>query len=137
MPKTNVILLPFPTPPPLIFRLTSGTLSGTMASKQLLLLVALSCATAWAHGNTFHQIPVGNQFSVHQTMSMSEHGNGHHFWRVDYPFQNTSLPWDARVDDLVSRLTLQEIMVQMARGGAGEYTTPSPAIPRLGRVSYI
>ena len=27
-------------------------------------------------------------------------------------------------------------MVQMARGGAGEYTTPAPAIPRLGRDVY-
>jgi len=25
----------------------------------------------------------------------------------DYPFRNTSLDWDSRVDDLVNRLTLQ------------------------------
>ena len=28
---------------------------------------------------------------------------------ADYPFRNTSLPWKERVDDLVSRLTLEEI----------------------------
>ncbi|XP_012939087.1 beta-D-xylosidase 1 [Aplysia californica] len=54
----------------------------------------------------------------------------------DFPFRNTSLPWDERVDDLVSRLTLQEVMVQMSRGGAGEFGGPAPAIPRLGIGAY-
>ncbi|XP_012939100.1 xylan 1,4-beta-xylosidase isoform X2 [Aplysia californica] len=54
----------------------------------------------------------------------------------DFPFRNTSLPWDERVDDLVSRLTLQEVMVQMSRGGAGEFGGPAPAIPRLGIGPY-
>ncbi|XP_012942128.1 probable beta-D-xylosidase 7 [Aplysia californica] len=54
----------------------------------------------------------------------------------DFPFRNTRLPWDERVDDLVSRLTLEEIQVQMARGGAGEFGGPAPAIPRLGIGSY-
>ena len=31
----------------------------------------------------------------------------------DYPFRNVSLPWEARVDDLVSRLTLEEITLQV------------------------
>ena len=31
----------------------------------------------------------------------------------DYPFRNTSLPWKQRVDDLVSRLTLDEITQQV------------------------
>ncbi|KAH9492173.1 putative beta-D-xylosidase 7 [Bulinus truncatus] len=53
-----------------------------------------------------------------------------------FPFQNTSLPWNVRVDDLVSRLTLDEIQLQMARGGAGEYGGPAPAIPRLGIGPY-
>ncbi|XP_055862919.1 xylan 1,4-beta-xylosidase-like isoform X1 [Biomphalaria glabrata] len=53
-----------------------------------------------------------------------------------FPFQNTSLPWNVRVDDLVSRLTLEEIQLQMARGGAGEYGGPAPAIPRLGIGPY-
>ncbi|CAG5116467.1 unnamed protein product, partial [Candidula unifasciata] len=44
-----------------------------------------------------------------------------------FPFQNTSLPWSQRVDDLVSRLTLDEIQLQMTKGGGG-----APAIPRLG-----
>ena len=31
----------------------------------------------------------------------------------DYPFRNVSLPWEVRVDDLVSRLTLEEITLQV------------------------
>ena len=34
----------------------------------------------------------------------------------DYPFRNTSLPWKQRVDDLVSRLTLDEITQQVILG---------------------
>lgn len=54
----------------------------------------------------------------------------------DYPFNNVSLPWDERVNDLVSRLTLGEIQEQMARGGAGINGGPAPAIPRLGIGPY-
>ncbi|XP_048769851.1 xylan 1,4-beta-xylosidase-like [Ostrea edulis] len=50
----------------------------------------------------------------------------------DYPFRNTSLPWAVRVRDLVGRLTVEEIVVQMSRGGAGPRASPAPAIPRLG-----
>ncbi|CAG5114562.1 unnamed protein product [Candidula unifasciata] len=53
-----------------------------------------------------------------------------------YPFQDTSLSWEKRVDDLVSRLTLEEMQVQMARGGVGERGGPAPAIPRLGIGAY-
>ena len=52
--------------------------------------------------------------------------------RQDYPFRNTSLPWGDRVKDLVGRLTLEEIVVQMSRGGSGPKASPAPAIPRLG-----
>ena len=48
------------------------------------------------------------------------------------PFWNTSLSWEERVNDLVARLTLEEIQLQMARGGAGPYSTPAPPIMRLG-----
>lgn len=51
---------------------------------------------------------------------------------ADYPFRNVSLPWMIRVDDLVGRLTLPDIMFQMAKGGAGPQGGPAPAIPRLG-----
>ncbi|XP_041352564.1 probable beta-D-xylosidase 5 [Gigantopelta aegis] len=54
----------------------------------------------------------------------------------DYPFRNTSLPWKDRVDDLVSRLTMEEIKEQMSRGGAGPNGGPAPAIPRLGIKPY-
>lgn len=55
---------------------------------------------------------------------------------VDYPFRNTSLPWKLRVDDLVKRLTVEEIMEQMAYGGAGILGGPAPDIGRLGIDKY-
>ncbi|XP_071137812.1 uncharacterized protein [Mytilus edulis] len=55
---------------------------------------------------------------------------------ADYPFSNTSLSWRERVDDLVSRLTMEEIMYQMARGGAGIHGGPAPAVTRLGIGPY-
>ncbi|XP_078703431.1 uncharacterized protein LOC144928628 [Branchiostoma floridae x Branchiostoma belcheri] len=51
--------------------------------------------------------------------------------QASFPFRNTSLPWQDRVDDLVGRLTMEEVIVQMSRGGAHE-NGPAPAIPRLG-----
>ncbi|XP_055955052.1 uncharacterized protein LOC126811720 [Patella vulgata] len=57
-------------------------------------------------------------------------------WSVqDYPFRNVSLSWDARVDDLVDRLSIEEMTFQMARGGAG-VNGPSPNISRLGIGHY-
>ena len=50
----------------------------------------------------------------------------------DYPFRDVTLDWPTRVDDLVSRLSLDEITLQMARGGGGALGGPAPAIPRLG-----
>ncbi|XP_041352563.1 probable beta-D-xylosidase 7 [Gigantopelta aegis] len=55
---------------------------------------------------------------------------------ADYPFRNTSLPWKDRVDDLVSRLTVEEIKEQMSRAGEGPKGGPAPAIPRLGIKPY-
>ncbi|KAJ8029229.1 putative beta-D-xylosidase 6 [Holothuria leucospilota] len=49
----------------------------------------------------------------------------------DYPFRNTSLPWDKRVDDLISRLALDDMLLQLARGGAVS-NGPAPPIPSLG-----
>lgn len=46
----------------------------------------------------------------------------------EYPFQNPELPIDVRVNDLVSRMTLEEKVSQMLNG--------APAIPRLGIPSY-
>lgn len=45
-----------------------------------------------------------------------------------YPFQNTSLSFDQRTNDLVSRLTLEEKVGQMLNA--------APAIPRLGIPAY-
>ncbi|XP_046577968.1 probable beta-D-xylosidase 5 [Haliotis rubra] len=53
---------------------------------------------------------------------------------TDFPFRNTSLSWSDRVDDLVSRLSIDEIQYQMARGGAARDGTPP--IPRLGIKPY-
>ncbi|XP_067675250.1 uncharacterized protein [Haliotis asinina] len=54
----------------------------------------------------------------------------------DYPFRNVSLTWEDRVNDLVGRLTLDEIQLQMARRGGGIFGGPAPAIPRLGIKPY-
>jgi len=48
--------------------------------------------------------------------------------RYEYPFQNTNLPFEQRVDDVVSRLTLEEKVAQMLN--------KTPAIPRLGIPAY-
>ena len=43
-------------------------------------------------------------------MSNAEYLGGNY----KYPFQDPSLPWDQRVDDLVGRLTIDEIAKQTA-----------------------
>ncbi len=52
---------------------------------------------------------------------------------AQFPFNNVSLPWDDRVDDLVARLTLDEMTLQMATGGR---LTHAPPILRLGVPPY-
>ncbi|XP_076800736.1 uncharacterized protein LOC143445485 isoform X1 [Clavelina lepadiformis] len=52
-----------------------------------------------------------------------------------YPFRNISLSYTERVEDLVSRLTLDEVILQLSRGGAHE-NGPAPAIERLGIQPY-
>lgn len=47
---------------------------------------------------------------------------------IEFPFQDPSLPIEQRVDDLVSRLTLDEKVSQMVHS--------APAIPRLGIPEY-
>ena len=51
--------------------------------------------------------------------------------KCNYPFRDVNLPWYERVDDLVSRLDLHELMLQMAMGGGGPKGGPAPSIPRL------
>jgi beta-glucosidase len=48
--------------------------------------------------------------------------------QMKYPFQNTSLSFEQRVDDLVARLTLEEKVAQMLNA--------APAIERLGIPAY-
>jgi beta-glucosidase len=48
--------------------------------------------------------------------------------QVSYPFQNPSLSFEERVNDLVSRMTLEEKVAQMLNA--------APAIPRLGVPAY-
>jgi beta-glucosidase len=48
--------------------------------------------------------------------------------QTQYPFQNTSLSFEQRVNDLVSRMTLEEKVAQMS--------DVTPAIPRLGIPAY-
>ncbi|XP_038066380.1 xylan 1,4-beta-xylosidase-like [Patiria miniata] len=54
---------------------------------------------------------------------------------TEFPFQNFSLPWEERLADLISRLELDDIVLQLARGGAGP-NGPTPPIPRLGIGPY-
>lgn len=56
--------------------------------------------------------------------------------KADFPFRNVSLPIETRVEDLVSRLEMSELLVQMSRGGGGGDGSPVPAIPRLGIGTY-
>lgn len=49
-----------------------------------------------------------------------------------YPFQNTSLSWDERVDDLVSRLTVEEIASQLET----RYSGQAQGIPRFNILPY-
>src|SRR5687768_5624904 len=51
-----------------------------------------------------------------------------HAQDTSYPFRNTSLSFEQRVDDLVSRLTLEEKVAQMLNA--------APAIQRLGIPAY-
>lgn len=50
-----------------------------------------------------------------------------------YPFQDPSLSWEVRLDDLVNRLTLEEIVAQTL----ASYGGATPAIPRLGISPYV
>lgn len=52
------------------------------------------------------------------------------------PFRNVSLPREERVEDLLSRLDLNELTQQLLYGGAGPAHGPAPAIPRLGIGPY-
>ncbi|XP_054855839.1 uncharacterized protein LOC129343576 isoform X2 [Eublepharis macularius] len=49
----------------------------------------------------------------------------------DFPFRDPTLPWEKRLDDLVNRLTLEEMVMQMSRGGS-KNNGPAPPIERLG-----
>lgn len=50
-----------------------------------------------------------------------------------FPFQDPTLPWDQRLDDLVSRLSLEEIVPQTL----AVYGSHTPAIPRLNINPYV
>ena len=50
-----------------------------------------------------------------------------------FPFQNPTLAWDKRVDDLVSRLTLNEVVQQTT---ANYKPSGTPEISRLGVKPY-
>jgi len=50
-----------------------------------------------------------------------------------YPFQDPTLSWDVRTDDLINRLTLDEIVPQSIAVYGGQ----TPAIPRLGILPYV
>lgn len=51
----------------------------------------------------------------------------------DYPFRDPKLPWDKRVDDIIGRLTLEEIASQTMTG----YRNPTEGVTRLGINKHI
>ncbi|XP_071794475.1 uncharacterized protein [Asterias amurensis] len=53
-----------------------------------------------------------------------------------FPFQDITLSWEKRLDDLIPRLYLDEVSQQMARAGIRQ-NGPAPAIPRLGIGPYM
>ena len=46
-------------------------------------------------------------------------------------FRNPTLPFKQRLDDLIHRLTPEELIAQVSNGGAGPTHGPAPAIDRL------
>ena len=54
-------------------------------------------------------------------------------WAGTYPFQDPSLPWAQRVDDLIGRLTLDELVNQTVT----LYGIPTYGVPRLGIKPYV
>src|ERR1043166_4292007 len=60
--------------------------------------------------------------------SFSQKKPGHPAGGYEYPFQDPSLPMEKRVNDLISRLTLDEKVYQMLN--------VTPAIKRLGIPAY-
>uniref|UniRef100_A0A1X7UPQ3 Glycoside hydrolase family 3 N-terminal domain-containing protein n=1 Tax=Amphimedon queenslandica TaxID=400682 RepID=A0A1X7UPQ3_AMPQE len=53
----------------------------------------------------------------------------------EFPFRDPSLPIEERVKDIVDRLTLAQLVEQMAHGGAGN-NGPAPGIPDLNIKPY-
>ncbi len=53
-------------------------------------------------------------------------------WGYEYPFRNPDLSWSDRVDDLVSRLTLEEVVDQMTT----YYQAKGSDVARLGIKPY-
>ncbi|KAK7107948.1 uncharacterized protein [Littorina saxatilis] len=51
---------------------------------------------------------------------------------ADFPFRDVSLPWVTRMQDLMDRLTVDEVLEQLANPGYN----PTPPIQRLGIGSY-
>ncbi|KAM7532884.1 hypothetical protein Aperf_G00000128697 [Anoplocephala perfoliata] len=56
--------------------------------------------------------------------------------RSDFPFRDISLSREERVNDLLSRLDIDELTEQLLYGGAGPAHGPAPAISRLGIGPY-
>ncbi|GAA27551.2 probable beta-D-xylosidase 7 [Clonorchis sinensis] len=54
----------------------------------------------------------------------------------EHPFRNPSLPANFRVDDLLARLTNEELIQQVSNGGAGPQHGPAPGIARLNISAY-
>ena len=71
----------------------------------------------------------------------SKHTPSHHNYVLNhghlgasYPFMDPRLPWSQRVDDLVGRLTVDELIPQI---WIAQQKMLAPTIPRLGIKPYV
>ena len=100
----------------------------------VLLSLTVSSLLSSARRHTNHNSII-NTNTVRFKQKQEAHGRGSSAYQ--FPFEDPSLPWSVRVDDLSGRLSVEELVNQtVARYGSKRYT---PAIPRLGvrPVQYI
>ena len=93
-----------------------------------LTLILLCFAIGLLEGKSYH-----SSFNSINRMSQEKFYEHKKIPDETYPFQDPTLPWSDRVDDLVGRLTLDELVPQ----SMAIYGSFVPAIERLGIKPYV